>query len=177
MNSWGVVHTKAMTAAVLMVFLGVCPAFGITVEGFRNPYLAGMPSGTACCFGDSAPGQSPVGPIPVSGGQVLTFNVSGSVSNGPLGTTDGPDGGVFFSSQQSGQPGTDSNNGIARMNAPVNALVGVFLNDSQPNTSGAPAGLDFSGSGLGMGFASLSPGLKQPFFIGDGLTGTGTGAQ
>jgi hypothetical protein len=38
-----------------------------------------------------------------------------------------------------------------------------------------PPALDFSGSGIGTSFASLSPLLDQLFFIGDGLTGTGTG--
>ena len=171
-------NATGIAASMLFVFLAVGPAFGVTVEGFRNPYLAGMPFGTACCFGDSAPAQSPVGAIAVAGGQVLTFSATGAVTNGSAGTTDGPDGGEFFTSQQTGEPGTVSNNGIARMNAPVNALVGVFLDNNPPNTSGAPAGLDFSPSppGLGRGFATLGPALKQPFFIGDGLTGTGTGA-
>jgi hypothetical protein len=65
-------------------------------------------------------------------------------------------------------------NGIAGLNAPFSALIGVFLDDSQPDTTGAPASLDFSGGGLGIDFSSLSPALKQPFFIGDGLT---SGAQ
>jgi hypothetical protein len=62
------------------------------------------------------------------------------------------------------------------MLAPQNALVGLFLDDSVPTSSGAPGRLDFSTSGVGMSFPTLSPGLKQPFFIGDGMTGTGTGA-
>ena len=62
------------------------------------------------------------------------------------------------------------------MNAPVNALVGVFLNDNLPTSSGAPPGLDFRPSGLGTAFLTLNPALKQVFFIGDGRTGNGTGA-
>jgi len=174
----------------LLMFGTVPPAFGasvqLTVRGTSNPYLAGMPDGSTCCITDSAPGQSPVEvPGGVAGGQVLTFTgVSGSVANGPACapndrecSTNGPDGGSFFVSQQSHQAGTDSSNGIARMNAPLNALVGVFLDGNQPNSSGAPGGLDFSGAGLGTGFTTLSPGLKQPFFIGDGLTGSGSGDQ
>jgi len=46
--------------------------------------------------------------------------------------------------------------------------------------SSAPAALNFSGSyggsPLGTAFANLSPLLNQTFFVGDGLTGTGTGA-
>jgi hypothetical protein len=114
--------------------------------------------------------------IPLVPGTVLTFSVSGSVSNEARPPTDSPDGGVFFTSPFSGLPGTDQGNGIARMNAPVNALVGVFLDDGMPNGSPTPPGLDFSDAGLGMAFTQLCPGLKQPFFIGDGLTGHGNGA-
>ena len=53
-------------------------------------------------------------------------------------------------------------------------LVGVFLTDSAPSGSD-PTSLDFTG--LGTDFASLAPAIGQVFFIGDGLTGTGTGAQ
>jgi hypothetical protein len=51
--------------------------------------------------------------------------------------------------------------------------MGLFLGSAQPNLSAAPTALDFST--IGLTFASLSPELKQPFFIGDGLTGTGSG--
>lgn len=60
------------------------------------------------------------------------------------------------------------------MTAPFNSLIGVFLSASQPSLSPAPAGLNFRT--LGTSFASLSPALQQPFFIGDGLTGNGTGS-
>jgi hypothetical protein len=172
----------------LIMFGGASPSFGasvnLSVPGHSNPYLAGMPNGAGCCITDTAPAQSPVEvPGGVSGGQVLTFTgVSGTVANGPACapndrecSTNGPDGGAFFVSQQSHQPGTDSSNDIARMNAPLNALVGVFLDNSQPDSSGTPGELDFNQ--IGTSFGSLSPGLKQPFFIGDGLTGTGSGNQ
>src|SRR4029434_7384825 len=58
--------------------------------------------------------------------------------------------------------------------APFNAVIGLFLNASQPDSSPAPNALDFSI--LGTGFSSLAPALTQPFFIGDGLTGTGSGS-
>ena len=146
-----------LTGVLLLVLLAGSPASAVTVtvEGFRNPYLAGMPEGTACCSGsrgtDSAPGQSPVGPIAVSPGDILTFTATGTVTNGtgctPACTLDPPDGGAFFTSQTSGQAGTDSSNGIARVNAPVNALVGVFLDNNVPTASPAPGGLNFGGPG------------------------------
>jgi hypothetical protein len=177
-----------IVGVALMMFGVASPSFGASVDlfvpGTSNPYLAGMPNGAGCCITDSAPGQSPKEvPGGVSGGQVLTFSgVSGTVANGPACapndrecSTNGPDGGAFFVSQQSHQPGTDSSNGIARMNAPLNALVGVFLDNNQPDSSGPPGELDFAQ--IGTSFGSLSPGLKQPFFIGDGFTGTGSGDQ
>jgi len=48
-------------------------------------------------------------------------------------------------------------------------LIGVFLADAVP-TGPPPATLDFTGN---RDFASLSPGLGQTFFIGDGRTATG----
>jgi hypothetical protein len=126
-----------------------------------------------------APEESPVQVlgIPLIPGTVLTFSVSGGVSNqATVPPTNIPDGDAFFTSPFSGLPGTDEGNGIARMNAPVNALVGVFLDDGMPNNSPTPPGLDFSDGGLGRAFGQLCPGLKQPFFIGDGLTGHGAGA-
>ena len=154
-----------------------------TVPGKASPFLAGMPPGSTCCLNeslpnDTAPEESPVQVlgIPLALGTVLTFSVSGGVNNEALPPTDPPDGGDFFTSPFSGLPGTDQGNGIARMNAPVNALVGVFLDDSVPSASPAPPGLDFSDGSLGTAFGQLCPGLKQPFFIGDGLTGRGSGA-
>jgi len=177
----------AIAGALLIAGAASSPVFAAavstTVSGKASPYLAGMPPGSTCCLNesppnDTAPEESPVQVfgIPLTPGTVLTFSVSGGVNNEALPPTDPPDGGVFFTSPFTGLPGTDQGNGIARMNAPVNALVGVFLDDGVPSASPAPPGLDFSDAGLGTAFGQLCPGLKQPFFIGDGLTGRGTGA-
>lgn len=53
-------------------------------------------------------------------------------------------------------------------------LAGVFLTDSVP-IAPAPERLDFSSTSLGRSFTQLSPLLHQTFYIGDGLTGEGTG--
>jgi hypothetical protein len=57
-------------------------------------------------------------------------------------------------------------------------LLAVFLGDSLPLT--APTGLYFytapGNVGIGSDFTTLSPQLGQVFWIGDGLTGTGTGS-
>lgn len=76
-------------------------------------------------------------------------------------------------------PSTSSNtgaNGISGITGPgAGYLVGVFLAAGGPS-GGTPAALNFTSSGLGTSFSSLSPILDQTFFIGDGLTGDGTGS-
>ncbi|HEX9303376.1 MAG TPA: hypothetical protein VGA31_02890 [Thermoanaerobaculia bacterium] len=142
------------------------PVFAQTiVAGSSNPFLAGMPNGSTCCSGDSAPAQSPVlAPGSLTPGTSLTFAVTGSVDHTGGTPTLSPDGSGIFS--------TPSNNGISGANWPIDALVGVFLDASQPDSSAAPSGLDFTNTS----FTTLSPQLKQAFFIGDGLTGTGSGS-
>ncbi|MGC4042657.1 MAG: PEP-CTERM sorting domain-containing protein [Armatimonas sp.] len=140
-----------------------------TVLGSANPFLAGMPDGSTAS-GDTAPGQSPtqVTGFNLTGGGMLTFSVTGSVDFGGGAPGDPADGSFDVVK--------GAENGISGYNAPANALIGVFLNDDQPDGSAAPGDLDFSAGGLGQSFSSLSPGLKQTFFIGDGLTGNGTGS-
>jgi hypothetical protein len=187
-------------ASVLMMAAFVPPAaraetVSVIVPGQASPYLAGMPNGSTCCQDaqppdDTAPAQSPVQVhgIPLVPGTVLVFSAQGGVGNcvfpnpgeecSDPGESDlfPPDGSVFQNSPFTGLPGTDDDNGIARINAPLNSLVGVFLDDREPITWPTPSGLDFADGALGRSFATLCPGLKQPFFIGDGGTGQGSGA-
>jgi len=150
-----------------------------SVPGSTNPYLAGMPAGTTTGgdeAGDPTSTDSSVrkqSPVLVTGlkitdGASLTFSAAGSVSFVGGSPTDATDGGGFFS--------RGAENGIAGSNAPLDTLVGVFLDDSQPDGTTAPDSLDFSDSGNvtdGTSYATLSPALKQVFFIGDGLTSSG----
>ena len=77
----------------------------------------------------------------------------------------------------------DSFGGISGMNLfesvpsdrRVMFLSGVFLDNTDPINLTAPASLDFSSTSLGRSFSSLTPELQQTFFIGDGLTGEGSG--
>jgi hypothetical protein len=99
------------------------------------------------------------------GGETFNFtNVTGTVRSSP--TDVYPADGGFPNS------GINGLNGISGYTGPKIALVGVFL-DNAPTQSIAvpPATLDFSNTA----FTTLSPGIGQVFFIGDGLTGTGTG--
>lgn len=54
-------------------------------------------------------------------------------------------------------------------------LAGVFLTDAIPSAP-APASLDFSSTAIGRSFTQLAPLIQQTFYIGDGLTGEGTGS-
>jgi hypothetical protein len=111
-------------------------------------------------------------------GQVLTFSsVTGTVNlteSGPY--AHGPDGGP------SSPPGSNPVNvlgaaGLSGSIASVSApLFGVFLNGHETDPGHiAPATLSYL-SPSDFTFASASPLDDQVFFIGDGLTGTGTGA-
>ncbi|MGZ5528417.1 MAG: hypothetical protein ACXWJB_07095 [Limisphaerales bacterium] len=136
----------------------------ITVPGTANPWLAGMPNGSTACGGDTVPSESPVLFNGFSPGDVLTFSVSGSTDHGgsPFGLT--PDGGT---------PQTHAvENGMSSNNVPISSLVGVFLDNSQPSLTVAPDSLLYSPSN-----GVIRPALKQVFFIGDGLTGTGSGTR
>jgi hypothetical protein len=106
-------------------------------------------------------------------GDALKFSVTGSVDFGGT-PTDPPDGACAacaFYSLSTFIPLT----GISNVVAPVNALYGVFIGSGIP-AGPAPSDLNFTGDGgLGLDFTSLFPEVQQVFFIGDGLTGNGTG--
>lgn len=142
-------------------------AQAITVPGTSDFKLAGMPDGATASSGDVAPGQSPV--LALDGlvaGTWLTFSVSIIQPVGHCAgcTAPTPDGGGVY--------GNTPENGISSLTAPINSLVGVFLGPDAPDGSPPPASLDFGASGA-LDFTSLSPELKQSFFIGDGLTSGG----
>jgi hypothetical protein len=59
--------------------------------------------------------------------------------------------------------------GISGYIGPQGPLVGVFLDANIPSSGPPPATLDFSPSGIGIDFATLSPVLGQVFYIGDGV--------
>lgn len=109
----------------------------------------------------------------VLGGQTLTFTARGGMDYYGLDQPSvGPDGTPDTESQ------IESLAGISGfLGGPHGALVGVFLDNTNPQGQTPPPELDFSAAGLGTAFQSLSPGLRQVFFIGDGLTGTGSGRR
>ena len=151
------------------------------VNATANPFLAGMPAGTIASVNNpknspdyagtaSNPKQSPIAVnMPLTEGSKLTFDsIDGVARHDPNLADYNPDG-----QANSIDVNTAGNeNGIATVRAPINALVGVFLTDAAPNTTAAPASLDFS-STASRDFQTLSPQVKQIFFIGDGLDANG----
>lgn len=141
------------------------------VTNKSNPWLAGMPSGTTANTFDSAPTASPTLLISsgLTAGSELTFSATGATSNQEgVEAAYEPDGNLNWIIHN--YPGAE--HGIADLKAPISGLIGVFLSDSAPNLTYAPSALDFT-SAASRDFSSLSPQLKQPFFIGDAKRANG----
>jgi hypothetical protein len=134
----------------------------IVVPGSSDPWLAGQPNGTTASSGDVAPAQSPVYAGSVSAGSTITWSATGLVLYGPGTPSDGPKGETGYILSDPAQ------NGIAGLNnVPVDGLVGLFLGPGVPTGSG-PAALNFAS--IGLTYTHLSPGVDQPFYMGDGST-------
>jgi hypothetical protein len=175
----------------------------VYVPGFADPWLAGMPNGsTASGYPttpnlpnpDVAPTHSPVlvtGAL-ITPGASLMFTATGAVAYGPAPPAgpdtkrSGPDGRMYNGLYIHHLVGAQ--NGLSDIVAPINGLLGVFLDNSAPNGTAAPRSLDFRALaslgvtspgtldagqldrvGGGVGYSTLRPALKQVFFIGDGL--------
>ena len=175
----------ALIAAALPAVVAA-PANGqitvpVTVPGWSDPWLAGMPDGsTASCWPpegcDVAPAQSPqlVVGLCLQVGETLTFQATGGVLNCPGGPLDPPDGsGTITNHNWDDDLGE---NGISDIIAPYNCLIGVFLDDAQPDLTPEPGYLDFS-TQASRDYLTLAPLMKQVFFIGDGATSDGEEQQ
>ena len=170
----------SVTAALLLLVVpGAATAQGVTVNvpGTSNLWLAGMPDGTR--DGpfqpyDTAPAQSPVGVegLGLAPGSFLSFRASGGVTNDSslpgVFPPQPPDGG-----SAGGAHTTGAANGIARVQGPLNALIGVFLGPDRPDLTPAPTEVFDFGAEAARDYVSIDPLLKQPFFIGDGLRASG----
>ena len=167
---------RTLAAAVLALGLAATTnaATIVIVPGTATPWLAGMPAGTTAVGGDVAPPNSPV-QLAVNAGDVLTFASSGSVDHCPaFGCGAAGAEGDFVEAVTTHSGGAE--HGISDIASPIDALIGVFLAAGQPDLTAAPGGLNFS-SAASRDFVSLSPVLKQTFFIGNGLRNDGVTAQ
>lgn len=143
----------------------------VSVSGLANIFGAGLatvPAGTPSCPGPN--GSLPVQvDIPPGATFFTVGNTSGAVNCTAANTSPSADGSCIAGTPTNIFSDTNISgivNSVANM-----FLTGVMLDANTP-AAPAPASLDFS---TNMNFASLSPVLQQAFFIGDGLTGTGSG--
>lgn len=149
------------------------------IAGTANPFLAGAPEGTELDYGRPANDVAPLNaPVAVQAddkkcfdaGRRLYFQVAGKIAydNQPEVFTDAD-----------GQPDHVPSHtlggvhGLSDISAPINSLVGVFLDDAAfAARPAAPEALDFS-TVESRNFRSLSPKIGQIFFIGDGKDASG----
>ena len=130
-------------------------------SGATAPPSIALPGGTVSVQFTSVTGS--IGCSTVSTEGCVSLN-GGSNSNDPDGA-----GAAVLSSSNSG---AGSISGITSPSS--GSLMGLFVAAGGPSGT-APAALNFT-TGSGTSFTSLSPLLDQTFFIGDGLTGDGSGS-
>jgi hypothetical protein len=161
-------RTKALVPFGLACLVISAFAETVHVPGRANPWLAGMTNGSAARRGDSAPDESPVAvtAMAIEGGAAYTFSASGLVNHGSTLSFFSADGEDLISHYLGAE------NGIADITAPFVSLIGVFLGPNSPDREVAPRPLDFRHP-ADRDFLVLAPELRQPFFIGDGLTSSG----
>jgi hypothetical protein len=169
----------AATMVALFLAAATAQASVITVAGTSDLWLAGMPAGSTTLPDiDVAPAQSPalVTGLPFVSGDRLRFSATGLTDHCDSGSC-GLAGAEGDLANGSVTHFVAALNGIGNVNALYDSLIGVFLDAFQPDSTAAPGAiLDFS-TLTSRDFASLSPLLKQPFFIGDGLRNNGVTAQ
>ena len=174
-----VAFTKSLSRLCLFIsVLFPCRSLSQTnvvrVSGMSNPYLAGMPDGSVASSGDTAPAQSPAQVLgfPVTPRSVVRFTASGAVRWNPNQPYYDPEGQLDLNTAHLDGP----QNGISDVVMPANALLGIFLGPGRPDTTGPPASLDFS-TEANRDYLTLSPQLKQVFFIGNGRVAGGNVLQ
>lgn len=177
--------------ATAMVIPGA--SINATVPATSNPFLAGAPKNTSASNNNphndpdwSAGSTNP--PSNLGGVHVAAspYTVPSSIpiTPGTSMTFDGINGGANNDFNDPARYTADGNlsqivsntagseHGISNINAPINCLIGVFLNSSVPGSTSAPPSLDFT-TQAARDYESLSPQLNQTFFIGDGRTTSG----
>jgi len=157
-----------------------------TVNATSNPWLAGMPNGSVANKKnpakkpDYAPKASPLEAegVTLNAGESLTFDgVNGGANNSQSKEKYTADGNTGWIGNNAYSKKKGVENGMSDLYAPMNSLIGVFLDDETPDSYGTvPSVLDFSTS-QSREFTALSPEMRQPFFIGDGRTTDGTVQQ
>lgn len=118
--------------------------------------------------------------IPVTPGEILTISgVSGGAKNDPAQTSffdaQGSQGGTMYFYDDAASDGV-SEHGMSDATMPLNAINGVFLSNTQPDSGTVPGALDFTTQSA-RDYDSISPALQQVFYLGNGQTSTGVQQQ
>jgi hypothetical protein len=135
----------------------------------------------------------------VTPGAIITVSVPLNSSNtaenyptsSPTAYANGDDGGTYASysddaatntsapgysgagSSSSASDATGSEHGMSNISTPINSVVGVFLDNSNPSSEGtSPPGMDFS-TQTERDYVSMEPQLRQTFYAGNGETSGG----
>lgn len=155
----------------------------VPVPATADPYLAGMPAGATASYDDTAPANTPtaVAIDLIPGGYVSFNNVNGKMRHNPKLADFGPEGDptrIYSHGIDSpGGPTPPVENGIADIKMPICGMMGLFLDDNKPSTTAAPGTRDYTSvASRNQNFYDDIK-LKQPFFIGDGLTSGGAVQQ
>jgi len=162
------------------------------IPATANPWLAGMPPNTVANainphnnpdWSAGTPNKASASPVfvplTIVPGTELTFGSVSGYSNNDVNydpnVNYSPDGNFGWNVNNRYAGGAE--HGIGDLRCPINAIVGVFLSDDQPDiTAAPPSRLEFANS-TARDFSTLTPQLKQPFFIGDGLRNDGRTVQ
>ena len=164
---------KIASGLICIALPGLAEAASIIIPGTADLWLAGQSNGATLTgnFGtDKNPDNAPA-LVNVVGGHIFTFTATGTTSV-DANCFAGPDGGCYADESSFG---TGPVNGIGSYQGPSNAFFGVFLDNTVPSGTNGPASLNFTDASV-ISAATFAPLLNQIFFIGDGLTGAGTGS-
>ena len=156
--------TKIITAAIGLMaatVIGSIPQAALAADTVQA---------TASVYGSGDGSTAPVTVALLPTTNYLTFGVTGSISFNGGGNYNDPDG--VGSASSSNISGINGLSGISSYDAGY--LAGVFL-DAAGVSATTPASLVYANNAA-TALASYSPLLNQVFFIGDGLTGDGTGS-
>jgi hypothetical protein len=166
-------HMTTTSTNILVIVLTIAcahaaPTIDVSVDAHCNIYGAGHPPpNDAPTVGSHGGGVAPI-LIPLASlgkASTLQFDATGSVSYCPSCGANGPDGADFISA-------APSYNGISGItNFPARSLMAVFTSETEP-ANPAPPPLDFAL--IGTNYATLTPQLRQIFYLGNGLTATNT---
>lgn len=156
-------------AGFLLVSFGAqAQSGGLFVDAKSNVFGYGL--STPAPGGGGGGIAAPVISLNAGTGRIARFAAGGMAGWGGS-LVNGPDGGLFSSNTNIPSVGP-----ISGYNGPLSGqLVGVFLEAGDISGLGAPGSIAYPDL-ASYAATDYAPGLRQVFFIGDGLTGTGAGA-